>query len=257
LQGIALLQAQNIVNLTDVLGIYFSYVSFAVKIPFLWQRLSKIYKLINDVEQLIKFASDNCENFGENLQKRINGFRRVFIIYRGLSLLSVHLPVIAPFLMAILHGPPFSVPYLMWIPFDYETNVYGFAVVLFLQYSVPAVFCSAVVSMDLLPLFFFNAASGLLQELTKRIKTLDTEYNTTGVFKRSQMQIDAIIKIHDKKLNDELLKCIQIHTKIVKLIRDAQHIFSIMIFASAVISGIILCTTAYSMSMVIDGLIEL
>lgn len=247
---IPLIGLDSILQLSDVLCITFTYIALSFKSLNLMWILDDILAEIEVARKLITFMSEKQLKFGWKIRARIKAVRSIFYIYWYSCLLTVN---IAPFMILIFtRGPPYRIPYTIWTPFDYQNNFYGFIVIMIIEYLSSAIYCGAVVSMDLLPIFFFNLSAGLLEELADRINAIDATFHfTTATAKFNEiMSLDDMKRQHDASLHNELEKCIEAHLRIRKFIANSQTIFSTMICAQAVISSIILCTTALSISMV-------
>lgn len=122
--------------------------------------------------------------------------------------------------------PIFSrkMPYKVWFPFSTSYGGVGFWVA-----SYYLVFNSFVVSaidmaVDVLPCIFMSFIVGLLKELSDRLSTI--------------------------KNHKELIECIGIHKSLRKLVNDVEDNFSTTIFAQGLMSSVILCTCAFTMSVV-------
>jgi hypothetical protein len=144
---------------------------------------------------------------------------------------------------------PYKVPYQLWAPFDYETNFFWYLVMLIYQTYFALKISASTVNMDTLLYFFLNISAGLFDELNERILIVDTELKAK-LSKKNQHKFGRITFEHQIKLNDELTKCIEIHGRILKFIKNVQDIFSPVILVQAFVSSVILCTTSYTISMV-------
>ena len=89
-----------------------------------------------------------------------------------------------------------------------------------------------VVALDMLPVFFMSAANGLLEELSERLSRIG----------ENQQNIQKDLK--------ELLKCIEIHLKIKHFTKATGDMFSTTILIQGLLSSILLCSTAFSLSLV-------
>lgn len=243
---IPILRLESILHLSDVLCVALTYNALAFKSINLMMVLDDILAEIEVARKLIIFMGEKRSEFGQKIKARMKSVRMIFFFYWYSCLLTIHL---APLIFLITaKEPPYKIPYIMWAPFDYKHNYYGFIAMILIEYLSSAVYCGVVVSMDMLPIFFFNLSAGLLEELADRINSIDTTFHDTTA--KAKTKFDDLKRQHDASLHNELQKCIEIHLGIRKFIANSQNIFSTMICAQAVISSIILCTTAYSISMV-------
>lgn len=246
---IPLFGMKSILHLSDVLCITFTYFALSFKSLNLMIILDEILAEIEVARVLIIFMSEKQSKFGY-IRARMKSVKRIFFIYYYSCLLTVNLSPLA--MLIFKRGPPYTIPYIMWVPFDYEHNFFGFIVVMLIEYLSPLVYCGAVVSIDMLPIYFFNLSAGLLEELADRINAIDATFHYTKASEKfnEMMSFSDLKRQHDASLHNELKKCIEIHLRIRKFIANSQNIFSTMICVQAVISSVILCTTAYSISMV-------
>lgn len=240
-QTIPLVGLTDIVVISDVLSIYFTYILLGIKsFVFVW-KFDEILALIDAARELLQFMDRH--GFGEKLKVRVRKVQSFFNTTWYFCILSVNL---APILIILLtKGPPYHIPFVMWMPFDYRYNVYGFIAITCIEYLNPLIYTGVFCSLDLLPLYFFSLSVGFLEELSDRISKIDTKLQ----FKEGKF-IDEVIR-HDHALDYELLNCIEIHLKIRRLIANSQKIFQVYIGLQAISSSIILCTTAVSLTMVI------
>jgi hypothetical protein len=186
-------------------------------------------------------------NFGNKLIKRSNIIKKVHIAYWSAAVLSVS-SAAAGSLMAS-KNPPYKVPYQLWAPFDYETNIFWYLVMLIYQTYFALKASSSTVNMDTLLYFLLSISAGLFDELNERILKIDTELKT-NLTKNNQQKFQKIAIEHENKLKDELKRCVDIHRRTFEFMAKVQNIFSPMIFVQAFVSSVILCTTSYTISMV-------
>jgi hypothetical protein len=222
-----------------------------IKVIVVLTNLNEIYELVEDTKNLINLAKENEILFGLKLQKTLNEFSKVFYFYSISAFFSIFMTTLAFLTASIFFGPPYYVPYVMWAPFDYKNNVIGFSVMTIYQFLSPFITCFNCVTCDMMPAYFFCVIKGLMNELGDRIINFDTELKNlkfNGNFWKNKL----IIQKHEKELMEELERLITIHRKILIIKSKAEKIFSPIIFVQAIASSIILCTTAYVISMVIE-----
>jgi hypothetical protein len=243
---ISMVSIDNFSDLSDVLSIYCAYVSINIRVIILSMKWKDVYALLKELKILIEVSSTNYKNFGYKLDAKMEAYSNYFSLFVYACYFSVHLTPLGFLITAILYGKPFSVPYIMWMPFDYKNNVLGFAVTLFYQYLSPFLYCTVCVSSDMLPAYFFSAIAGLFEELEHRISLIEPEFSEI----MSELNQEAFNEFHERKLELELQNWVEIHRRILKMTKKVQEIFSPLIFVHTFVSSLVLCTTAYSMSVV-------
>jgi hypothetical protein len=150
---------------------------------------------------------------------------------------------------SIIYGPPYSVPYILWTPFDHKNNVLGFAIMLIYLTLSPLVVSGICVICDMLPIFFMAVVCGLYEELRENVDAIDTEMDME-MTQENKLFVNKIMKNHHPTTSEKLKKCIEDHKKILIIIKKTQNLFSTSIFTQIVASCIVMCTAAYSVSMV-------
>jgi hypothetical protein len=205
---------------------------------------------LSDLKALINLTSKSNQSFGIKVEQKMKSFSKQFLLYLYSTYFSVNVTAIQFAINAFRHGKPFSVPYMMWMPFDYESSVLGISFTLIFQYLSPSFYCVVCVSTDMLPAYFFSAIAGMFEELEHRISQIDTELIEILPQNEHHRRKPNILQNHDQKLKKEFKSWIEIHKKLLKLTEKAQQMFSPMILVQTLLSSIVLCTTAYSMSVV-------
>jgi hypothetical protein len=241
---------ESFFDLAATFSIYFTYISNHIKLFILVFKLNEIYELIDDAKQLIAFAKQDQPNFGYQLQDNLNKFSKLFNVYVVSSVFSICTTTLGFLAASILFGPPYYVPYVMWASFDFNTNVIGFAVMTFYQYVSPLICSFPCMMCDMMPAYFFCLIKGMLNELSERISSLDTDMAVSGEVIVNSRKYNVEVVKNERRLRIEVQKWIEIHNGALNILKKSQDIFSPIIFTQASISSMVLCTTAYSISMV-------
>lgn len=104
-------------------------------------------------------------------------------------------------------------------------------------------------------------AIGMLNELCARFKTLDesSSFLVAMPAKAASSSTRESAPQTDQKAQqyDELIKCIEIHKRIKNLSTRISKQFGTMFFVQDFLSSLVLCVSAYSLSLVRDYLIHL
>lgn len=243
-QLILLLRAENIFEISDIIAVCFYWLTLSfTSLNIMWN-FEYILQELSNAQKLISFMRQ--DGFGKKIQLRKSVIKKFFMVLWISCLIGSHL---GP-MFSLTTKPPFRAPYNIWTPFNYEENFTNFLIVLLIEYLMPMIYSGPFVALDLIPFSFFDLSAALFEELADRIKQIDTDC----IFDTKETNVALLENIqrqHDSKLNTELQKCIEIHLRIREFIANSQNIFSTMICVKFMISSIVLCTGAYSISMVI------
>lgn len=115
------------------------------------------------------------------------------------------------------------------------------------QYWESMLYSSVTVAADLLPLYFFNIGAGLIEEFGDKVVGIDVELDAES---SSSLSMTEKIELKNAKKIQSLKTCIQTHKKIKKFVKKTEKIFEFIILVQGLVSTIILCTTAYTISQV-------
>ncbi len=240
LQTVYLINAKDIEMISDVLSIYLTCIGLVTKTTVVIYHFKDIQNLIDESKQLILHFEKEFSQFASKLRPRMKKSK----IVSCFCFLSCVLSLSSALFLGPSFKAPYRIPFALWSPVEYE-NSFSIFLLLWLLEFFSSVFPSIVViAADMLVVNFFSLAAGLLEELADFIKTIDTKLPI------GKQNLIGAIDWHDANNLKELKKCIEIHSRIKKIIFASQKIFSIMIFAQFVISSITVCTTAYMTSLV-------
>jgi 7tm Odorant receptor len=263
--------ASNLNDITELLSVLFTVVGFLIKSLHMIAKRSDIVALIEDAKELVTMFGR--ENELKALQCQVKQVYKTYKFYLISIFVAISFMVINITAKFSMHSePPYKLPGKFWAPFDYNNNVYWFGIVAVYQIVQVFYFAPAVVSMDILPIFFLNFSSGLIEELRKKIGKI---YESEAVEKKSryvrknQKTVLKVVVSGSKNITDEefmhrmkqinlrgnrqieLEKCIAIHLRIKAFVEKTKEIFSPMVFAQGNFSIIILCTVVFRLSKVI------
>lgn len=236
LQLINIFTASNVNDISDLLSNFLAFVGLSVKSLHLTIKSGDIAALIDDAKELERLC-ETAEPL-KDLQRRVKQVHRTYKFYLVsgfVTLFFMTVDIIATFIMH--PNPPYKVLYKFWTPFDYEQNIFWFSVVVVYQITNILGSFLAVMSLDILPIFFLNFSSGLIGELAEKLEMIC--YKKTDVI---------VSKDHHKNKLIELNKCVELHLKVKAFVKKTQDIFSPVIFAQGAMSLIILCTVVFRLS---------
>lgn len=232
-QLLHLLHVDNITEASDLLSVLFTYVMLCFKTLSVFYKLEEIIHLIEDLKDLISLSASGGGRSLEKFKAREKQTNKIFQMYWGSCLMATLLGGLVPIITYLGNPyPPYKVAYKISAPIEYEQNIFWFMCVSMYQWIDSLCFCGLMVAADMLPVCFLNAGWGLLEELSERIERILLENETSE---------DSLKKVQ---------KCIEIHLKLRRFIKNSQKIFSMMILAQGSTSLIILCTNTFVLSTV-------
>lgn len=232
-QLIYFIKAKSVLEASDVLSILFTYIGVMIKAITFVVKMQSIFEEIGDYKKLIASFEAMDKLPLVYLKARLSQANIIFRLLWGSCLVTTIFGGIYPFVAFFVYSkPPYRIAYKMWAPFEIENSVPGFLSVATLELLNSNFYCGVVSSVVVLPVFFFNAAAGLIEELSVRLSNIENEALTED---------DA---------TKRLIECIEIHINIKSFIGKAERIFSPMMFAEASCSLVIFCTTSFLLSKV-------
>lgn len=232
-QMIYLVKAKSVLEASDCLSIFFTYIGCLIKATTVIVKLQDIFEALDHYESVAESIQAMDKKPLNYLKARLTQANNIFLVLWGSCFVTTIFGGIYPFVAFYLNPhPPFKTSYKMWAPFDFDESVPGFFAVAILELFNPILYSCVVATVVSLPVFFFNAASGLIEELTLKLSNIETETDN---------QDDA---------TKQLIECIELHLKIKSFIKKVERIFSTMIFAEAACSLVIFCTTSFLLSKV-------
>lgn len=222
-QIICTLKADNLLDFTDAISLVITNLAVVFKSVNILFKLKAITNSVETLNRLLIFsAPDNANDDRVLLRSQVNfGFKvlKVLWLTAEISCLSA---LIAPI---IFH----KLAYKVWFPFDTDGSEVGFwAASIFMMLNAP-ILSTLDVALDIIPVIFLTFAIGLTNELADRLSNISTAKGS------QEMQ---------------LKKCVKIHVKIIKYVSEIENNFSSVILIQGVLSSAILCTTAFTMSIV-------
>lgn len=127
-------------------------------------------------------------------------------------------------------------PYKAWFPFDTKHSEFGFYAASIFELVDSPIVASLDFALDILPVIFMSFATGLLDELSGRLDKIGTKS----------------IREHTNEnlYEEEIVGYVKIHLKIKEYIIGIQDIFSTIILVQGILSSLILCDCAFTMSTV-------
>jgi hypothetical protein len=181
------------------------------------------------------------------------------LIFKVLSVAAITTGVFALGIPFVSH----ELPYKMWFPYDYKKNQLHFW--LSVAYQGFDTICFSVVDIthDVLIAMFMCYIIGMLEELCGRLENMKVGELSLNQKKTNQKRFDskAKSKIRDigesSKASDaetenkrEFLKCLMFHSKVTRISRKVEELFSTMIMVQGLMTTLVVCTTMYALTIV-------
>lgn len=234
------MSGDSLMEVAETLSILFTYFLLCAKSYMFAYKVNEIYALYGELRDLILLVEEKVGKPLEKVKSRIRQAQIIFLIFWVACLVTCNFGGMFSVISYWSNpNPPYKVPYRTWFPFDFEHDFKWFVCMAIYQFIDPVFYCGVVGAVDILPVFFLNAATGLLEELAVHLSNIGK--STEEITEKEQ-------KIEDNF--HKLLDSIDIHLKIKTLISKTERIFSSMIFIQGAASLIILCTTAFTLSKV-------
>lgn len=225
----AVILAEDLTDFTGAFGLVITCLVLIFKSLNFCVKFKSIMKLEDSLNLLLEFSrSDQMIDDRELLRSPLRfGFKVSKVFW-----LSGFLGTTAGMVPSVLSH---QMPLKTWFPFDTKTSEIGFyAGAIFDLINTPMVFTFDC-ALSILPVTFIMFAIGLTDELCGHLEQIGKQIQT----KRS-----------GKVDEENLVKLIKTHLKIRKFVEDIQENFYIAIFVQGLMSSLILCFSAFCMSVV-------
>lgn len=203
------------------------YLGLILKSFLIIYHVKSIEGLIRNLKELLDFTAIDTDTQRLKLRSHVKFMVRLFKVFLTSLILAVLPSLAIPFITNRL-------PYVMWIPFDYNSNKIVFWLTAIFEVINPVVGSAIVTSFDLISVNFLGMAAALLNELSKRIKI---------------MSEGAKVKTDDEK-HAELVNCIEVHQHIKTFVNEIENCFSSVLFVQRFLSSTLICLTVYNLSTV-------
>lgn len=215
------------IEVADALTILFTYYSMMIKSCWFIAKVEKIQAMIINTRALLKFSSFGRVGNRPKLKAKIIWISRISNIYYGCSYLAVTVAS----LVSIIKYKERSLPYDTWLIWDYK-KIDGMYWTLQLQQYLMAMYGVSIgCSYDILTVAFLGYISVMLEEVS--------------------MEIDSFrFWFGNKRMLEKLEKCIECHIQIKNFTNDVTEHISFLVFVQAIMSCVILCTSAFLLTSV-------
>lgn len=237
LSVVYLFTVDNVFDFSEAIGTVPTFVGVCIKSLNITYRKTQIEMLLKLLRKIIQ--EETMASVKERkLTKRIAKINKVF---KACVILLTAAAATNPLAIFLTH----KLPLKMWFPFDYETSELLFGLSAFYQLMGTFIFTPVMLIVDLFPIFFLCFAAGAIDKLCDRLNNIGIAFKAV---KDKQADKKDLKEEHYK----ELVKCIETHLKIRNLVDAIRSIFGTILWMQALMSTLILCTTAFNMTLVSD-----
>ncbi|CRK90014.1 CLUMA_CG003740, isoform A [Clunio marinus] len=171
-------------------------------------------------------------------RKHIKRFTKEVRLLHGILLVCAICSAISVSLIPFFNISKHELSVRMHFPMlDYKNNDTIFITIAVLQLTI-VLGAIANITLDVFPIYFMCYAIGLIEELGDRLENIGSNHAVIG----HQEENDG------NDLN-ELLKCVEVHRKIKRLVSEIEEHFSFVIMLQGLMSSLIFCATAFMLSL--------
>lgn len=230
--------ATDMNDLIDTVGMLTAFLGTAFKYLLWLFNMKDIVKLVETLRSDLKFSEDarlRGRRGAVGKQSRI--VFRVYCAFWGSAIMSCTTSILTPILQ---RKQPFPTRY----PFETnpELNPLGFWLSSYYSVFNMYIVSAMDISLNTLPVILMAFVIGMLSELRERLSDFGEADVHAGASKES--------RLNQRAQYDELIKCIEIHKRIKKLSSGISQQFGAMFFVQGFLSSLILCVSAFSLSLV-------
>ena len=250
--GYLIIKLESVKDLSNVLSILFSYIALLLKsLNFIYQ-LENIKRLIQTLKELIEFSANEKYKSRSKMIQQTKSVQKVFNLFWFFCILTCIVSGFIPFFYTTAENK--RLPNKLWLPFKYTTDSYWYWILTYYQILNSLFYSGVLVALDILPVVFMSFVASLVDELALRISNIGCEHEQienadTKIRSIKTIHIEQQIRHAANKM--ELRKCIENHLKIKAFVGKIRSIFSTMIIIQGLMSTIILCTCAFTLTLMV------
>lgn len=223
---------ENLEDFAEIFGMAATYAAMMFKWINFFYKLKSVKKSVETLIRLLEFSADERWKSRDEIKSQVAfGYK----VYKAFWFTAWTSCISAAFVPFVTH----QLPYRFWFPFDTKNSEIGFWTAAFFLIFSSFVTSTIDIALDTLPVFFMSFAIGIINEFSDRL-------NEIGKVKEKVENNSNEKKFHNK----ELVKCIEIHQKIREFVGEIHENFSTVILLQGLMSSLILCTSAFTMSTV-------
>jgi hypothetical protein len=216
----------------EVSGLAATELAHSFKFWNFYFKLNKILESVDTLTALLTFSADERWKSRDHLMSRIATEIKIHKVFWFTAWTTCFLSCLNPF---TLH----ELPYKAWFPFDTTSSEVNFWLASIYTTIIAFPLSISDITLDMIPVIFLTFAIGLVEELAERLAQIGEEAEKAETSSNE-----------DEKVEKELIKCIEIHNRIKKFVKEIEDNFSLAIFLQGFISSATLCASAFALSTV-------
>lgn len=213
------INAKSFEDFIDAIGLPVTFVAMMFKWINFFYKIKSIKLSLKTLTSLLTFSADERWKSRDHVKVRVDFGYKIYKAFWFTAFITCSSGIFVPF---------------VWFPFDTENTEFGFWIAALCQVFNSFVIGFIDVAVDILPVIFIAFATGLVDELADRLSEIGYS--------------NEHLKTQD--FENEFIKCIEIHKQIKFFINEIHVNFATVIFLQGLLSSIILCTCAFTMSTV-------
>lgn len=211
-----------------------------------YYRIKSIKKIHEDLNSLLEFSKDERRVNHDKVKCCVASALKCYKIYWFCAFFTGVSSIATPI---TTHKLPFKA----WYPYDIEKNEVAFWMTALSQSCSSMIVSTVDVAISFLPIVLMTFVTGLTEELCDRLTEIGRKEKAEEKKKKTPGIIETL-RTKNKKISQatqaEVVKCVQIHVKIEEVLSKIQDNFAVIIALQGLFSSIILCTCAYTVSVV-------
>lgn len=232
------IKAETLVEFIDGVGLSTLYLGILCKSCNFFFNLKLIKKSLRTLENLLVLSSDLRFPIRSHVKVQVSLAFKTFKVFWLFACTTCFSAIFVPIFAHEL-------PYKVWFPFETDNTTIVFWLASFYLVFNSFVLSAVDVALIILPVIFMSFATGLINELAERLSEIGNETKPKKSYYQNQLKTS-----HDKRSLSELIICIKIHQNINEFVREIEENFSLATFIQGFLSSVILCTSAFTMSVV-------
>lgn len=252
-QIIYAINAEDLVDFTEAFALTVTVTTSMLKGFNFFFRIKSIKKSVETLESLLKFSLSKKNNSRKQIDLQIEKVCHIFKMIWFSTCFACFIGVLIP-----LHYN--HLPYKLWFPFNTDSGEVGFWIASYYLVLNSFVSCAITIALDMLPITFMAFAIGLINELSDSLSEFGKfESKSKKVEQKPSKKETSFVgqqKLSTNVLAREIHKYIEIHIKIKEFVGEIHGNFETVIFFQGFMSSMILCTSAFSLTMVKCSLFE-
>lgn len=231
-------EAETLLNFMDAIALSTAFLAAIVKSANFFLKLKNIKKSFDTLDRLLEFSADQRWVSRDRVKNRTdfcyNVYKTLWCSAFLTCFTAIFIPIFTP-----------ELPYKVWIPFETKNSSIGFQVASTYLIINGWTVASIDMALNILPVIFISFAIGLVEKLTDRLQNIG-----------KHVESGETTSVRSSDQTKEFIKCVEIQRQIKLYVVEIQENFSTSILIQGLLSSVILCTSAFMMSMVRKRSIE-